>query len=175
MKLNSEVLNKKISKYQNRTLFWTIIQHSTTKSIIVGYPGIGKSTAAGDYFNLIDLESSYFSKTDPLWVDEYYSLAFDLYKQGFKVCVSGHNVDKLYRIMDEQGEEDIGKKIIVAIPDVKLKDEWMRMAKERFEEDKSIKNLKALQRIEKCFEEDIERIKEICKKREIILCEIEGL
>ena len=90
MKLNLEL-------YENRTSFWNLIQYDKTKCIIIGYPGVGKSTAASDYFNLIDLESSFFLKTNPLWADEYYSLAFDLYKQGFKVCVSSHNINKLYR------------------------------------------------------------------------------
>lgn len=155
----------------DRTSFWTDIRDYPAHCIIAGYPCTGKSTAAGVKYKLIDLESSFFSKANPLWLDEYYSLAINLYKQGFKVCVSSHDVEKLCRKMEEEGED---KNIIVVIPKVELKERWVEIAKERYMKERGIKNLKAWQRIEDYFEEDIERIKKVCKEEKITLCEMEG-
>ena len=73
--------------------------------------------------------------------------------------------------MEEEGED---KNIIVVIPKVELKERWVEIAKERYMKERGIKNLKAWQRIEDYFEEDIERIKKVCKEEKITLCEMEG-
>lgn len=73
--------------------------------------------------------------------------------------------------MEEEGED---KNIIVVIPKVELKEKWVEIAKERYMKERGIKNLKAWQRIEGYFEEDIERIKRVCKEQRITLCEMEG-
>lgn len=61
--------------------------------IIIGYPGIGKSTLAGKDHKFIDLESSNFKIEDERsedWYKVYCKVAEDLSRQGYIVFVSSH-------------------------------------------------------------------------------------
>lgn len=69
--------------------------------IIIGFPGIGKSSVTHAYdgdintTGYIDLESSNFVK-DENWVKEYCDLAIDLELQGYNVFVSSHKKVREY-------------------------------------------------------------------------------
>ena len=90
--------------------------------IIIGYPGIGKSTLAGQN-NYIDLESSNFwnkGKRPDDWYIYYCNIALDLSRQGYVVFVSSHEAVRnrlKYAITDER--------IICIYPSLELKDEWI--------------------------------------------------
>lgn len=65
--------------------------------IIIGYPGVGKSTVAHAENRIIDLESRYFhgleynlGEEPPYWEKRYCDVAIDLSNQGYTVCVSSH-------------------------------------------------------------------------------------
>lgn len=100
--------------------------------IIIGYPGIGKSTLGGSH-NYIDLESSNFSKDNENWYEDYCNVAEDLSRQGFKIFVSSHEIVQK-RLLNS--EEDV----IACFPIEKLYEEWAKRLSERFRKDPSKKN-----------------------------------
>lgn len=107
--------------------------------IISGYQGIGKSTLAGKE-NCIDLESSNFwvnSRRSESWYKIYCKIANDLSKQGYIVFVSSHEI---VRKELEKSKE----KVLVIIPSLALKDEWINKLEERYHSSKNNKNKKAL-------------------------------
>ena len=63
--------------------------------ILVGYPGVGKSSISNSRMYYVDLESSNFTingSKDLGWVVPYINVAIDLCKQGYDVFVSSHFV-----------------------------------------------------------------------------------
>ena len=75
--------------------------------IVVGFPGIGKTSISFGKNNFVDLESSCFNivdlvtnkKTKPdNWEKLYVSVAYDLAKEGKHVCVSNHRLVINYEI-----------------------------------------------------------------------------
>ena len=74
--------------------------------IIIGYPGVGKSTLAGRYKEYIDLESSNWNGPDNTkpdnWWWSYGKVAEDLSRQGYRVFVSCHpSVQKYFEESNE--------------------------------------------------------------------------
>lgn len=116
--------------------------------IIIGYPGIGKSTIAADKFNkVIDLESSLFKGQ----LNLYCSLAEELSKQGFVVFVSSHpEVREILRSSDEHVE------IILPIKQLKL--DWQEKLRERYDNNPSEKNKRAFNRVLEFYTDDIEEL-----------------
>lgn len=100
--------------------------------IIVGFPGIGKSSVTRAYdgdtntTGYIDLESSNFVKDDN-WVKEYCNLAIDLELQGYKVFVSSHKAVREY--LTER--QDIFQDIIEVFPLKELRTEWLDIRRRR--------------------------------------------
>ena len=84
--------------------------------IIIGFPGIGKSSVTRAYdgdtntTSYIDLESSNFVKDDN-WVEEYCNLAIDLDLQGYNVFVSSHKEVLCYTIHRNKQQEWVHKQI----------------------------------------------------------------
>lgn len=116
--------------------------------IIIGYPGIGKTSLAGRYNQYIDLESSNFNnvygeKTEG-WHIPYCKVAEDLSKQGYRVFVSCHKeVQEYFNKSNEY--------VIVVYPAIELKEQWLDRIKKRFENEPSIKNDKALESVDKYY------------------------
>ena len=108
--------------------------------IIVGYPGIGKSTLGGKH-NCLDLESSLFFDSNGIrptkWYDYYYNIATSLSKQGYIVLTSTHTsiINKLNKFSNE--------KIVAIIPSPLLKDDWIKKLEKRAKETKSDKDFRA--------------------------------
>lgn len=129
--------------------------------IIIGYPGIGKSslgTMDSINQNIIDFESSLFKvngdRTDNWWYVIYSRQAVSLAKQGFIVCISSHKC-----VREELAKYDQDGVVIVTIaPSPKLKEEWIARLKDRYLEDPSEKNIDALRNAEDSYDEDIEDI-----------------
>lgn len=118
--------------------------------IIIGYPGIGKSTLAGKDHKYIDLESSNFKidgEQSEDWYKIYCKVAEDLSKQGYIVFVSCHSaVREALR-----GSEEI---VAAAFPTVK-KVEWVTKLRDRYEETNSYKDRMAYERARDHFYDDI--------------------
>lgn len=118
--------------------------------IIIGYPGIGKSTLAGKDYKYIDLESSNFKingQRSEDWYKTYCKVAEDLSKQGYIVFVSCHSaVREALR-----GSEEI---VAVAFPTVK-KAAWLTKLRDRYEETNSYKDRIAYERVRDHYDEDI--------------------
>lgn len=118
--------------------------------IIIGYPGIGKSTLAGKDHKYIDLESSNFKfngERSEDWYKVYCKVAEDLSRQGYIVFVSCHSAVR---------EELRNSREIVAVifPTVK-KEEWLTKLKDRYEETNSYKDEMAYKRVRDHYDEDI--------------------
>jgi len=142
--------------------------------IIIGYPGIGKTTLAGLYYNntyiiehtgykgIIDLESSCFHAIRGNFVfDMYCRVAEDLSRQGFVVFVSAH--EDVQRELRKTKEH-----VIVCYPALHLREEWIKKLRERYttsilmfdsttkcETHEEEKNFKAYNRACNYYEDDI--------------------
>ena len=118
--------------------------------IICGYPGIGKSSIAGEN-GCIDLESCNFwvdGRRDPDWAEVYCNIAHDLSEQGYTVFVSSHTLvqNELKKYKDE---------VFLVFPALDLKEQWIERTKKRFDADDSNKNLRALENVRKYYEDNI--------------------
>ena len=150
--------------------------------IIIGYPGIGKSSNTGIWdmsedrnivhLGYIDLESHNFwneydnpyepdrrrRDRDPSWFVTYCKIAKDLSNQGYRVFVSSHaDVQRELRKYKD-GE------IIVCYPNESLKQKWILKLRERYIQtwdgkDDSEKNLKALEAVIENFDRDIDTMR----------------
>ena len=128
--------------------------------IIIGYQGIGKSTLAGPENNCIDLESGNFWVTDKEtgtakrtddWYKPYCNIANHLSSQGFIVFTSSHK-----QVREELKNSD--EYIMAIVPDLSLKDEWVKKLEDRYNESGLDKDFKAWKNAEECYEENIKDI-----------------
>lgn len=119
--------------------------------IVIGYPGVGKSTLARKCSRCVDLESSAFFvegiRPDD-WYVYYCSVAEDLSRQGKTVFVSSHKL-----VMDQLLESK--ENIIMIIPHFDLKDEWIEKLYDRYMMSFSEKDKKAFERARDHIDEDI--------------------
>lgn len=139
--------------------------------IIIGYPGIGKSTLAGRESGCIDLESSDFKEMFPVggWVVPYCTMAENLARQGFTVFVSSHEAVTLCFIM--RGTRNIG----MIYPALKLRKDWLNKLLDRAHDTKLDKDVRAYKRAETCCLLDIERMRGLALSKHYPHCEIESL
>lgn len=124
--------------------------------IIIGYQGIGKSSAAGANNGYIDLESSNFwvdGARPRDWYKYYCKIALDLSKQGYVVFTSSHKEVRDYFL--KRIERD---KIVAVFPAKELEYEWIAKLGERFRLYKSEKNYKALMNAKDRFKENIDEM-----------------
>lgn len=123
--------------------------------IIIGYPGIGKSTLAATDDRYIDLESNCFTvnckKIDD-WYVAYCQVAEHLSRQGYIVFVSSHAavVDFLCRIHTSADEQ-----VAIVYPSINLKDRWVEKLRRRFDESGLEKDCRAWVRAIGHYEEDV--------------------
>ena len=86
--------------------------------IVIGYPGIGKSTLANRGHRYIDLESNCFyidGERDSRWFVPYCNIAEDLSRHGYIVFVSSHeSVREHLRGSSEN--------VVLAYPSIDLRD-----------------------------------------------------
>ena len=112
--------------------------------IVVGYPGIGKSTVAkSSYMKIIDFESSLFyinNKRQSDWYKIYAKQATELAKQGYMVLVSSHK-----EVRDELAKyiPDSSFDIVTIAPAYHLEKEWIEKLRDRNKADTSPKNFVA--------------------------------
>ena len=123
--------------------------------IIIGYPGIGKSTLANKKNGYIDLESNNFSHNDirpDNWYIYYCKIADYLSKQGYNVFVSSHKeVRKCLK--------DCTSEILICIyPSILLADKWIEKLKQRYEQSHLEKDYKAWKNAEDRYHENISEL-----------------
>lgn len=111
--------------------------------IVIGFPGIGKTSISFGENKFVDLESSCFNIIDPVtnkkvkpnnWEKLYVSVAYDLAKQGKHVCVSNHSL-VIDEILDRKQKDPRLDEypIVFVYPKKKLKDEWIERLTERYD------------------------------------------
>lgn len=123
--------------------------------IVIGYQGIGKSSAAG-MDNFIDLESGNFwvdGKRAADWYKPYCHIALHLHRQGYVVCTSSHEVVRNY--LHEIVSDEDKASIFVCYPAMHLKEHWLYKLRTRYEHTKLDKDFKAWKGAEACFEQNI--------------------
>jgi len=128
--------------------------------IVIGYQGIGKSTLAARNLKYIDLESSNFWFEDPEtkqrvrhsnWYEIYCNVAEDLSRQGYIVFVSSHHPVRERLLKSEEY-------VVVCVPSLILKDEWIKKLKERYENSLLEKDYKAYINAADRFTENVTEI-----------------
>lgn len=136
--------------------------NSTSKGlIIIGYPGIGKSSIVKDMnfilnskINLIDFESSLFKVSDtryPDWHIVYVNQAISLAKQGYVVLISSHEC-----VREEIANRDRdGWNVVSIAPSVKLKDEWLDKLLDRYKRTATEKDSMAYRAAKERYSEDV--------------------
>lgn len=134
--------------------------------IIIGYPGIGKSTLAGRYKEYIDLESSNWNNPDNTKLDNWWwsygKVAEDLSRQGYRVFVSCHpQVQKYF--------EESNEYVMICYPSLHMKDDWTLKLAQRYEQDRSTKNLAALNNVDLFYDKQIRALDESLFKHKCVL------
>ena len=151
--------------------------------IIVGYPGIGKSSLAGHLINTgdghqmtcIDLESSNFNNTEDTktkdWCKYYINIAIDLSNQGFIVFVSSHKdvIEELVR-RDTVGSPH---NMTIIIPNLDYKTAWIDKLYHRTKSHETDKNRRAYEHVKDCFDKDMEQLLDYSEKYNINLVQIQ--
>lgn len=135
--------------------------------IVMGYPGIGKSTYAKvDKSYAIDLESSLFPDKAT-----YVDVALDLEAQGYIVFVSCH--DEVRDLLRDKADQAV--QLAICYPSLHLKSQWDRRLSDRLEKDPSDKNMRAYQRFKDHFEEDMRNINKSKKFERFTKLEIQDV
>lgn len=123
--------------------------------IIMGYPGVGKTTYAKESDErVIDLESSLF-KGD---FEQYIKVALELEKQGYIVFVSSHV--EIGELLKKAIKDNPNLKVGVCYPIRDLKDEWLKKLRLRYQESNLEKDKRAVNHCDEYYIADIWYIEE---------------
>lgn len=131
--------------------------------IIMGYPGIGKSSVAKEDYRFIDLDSAdrlIHGKygRNKRWEEAYCNMALLLSKQGYIVFVSTHPEVRKRIIAKE-------KNPVLCYPNIALKDEWIKRLYSRYQDRKNRPTHNAWRRAKDHFDEDYDSLsKEKCNQ-----------
>ena len=133
--------------------------------ILIGYPGIGKSTLARTSDSrFIDLESSYFPRKyrgeEIDWQDQYCRIAIDLHDQGYLVFTSSHDVvrNKFHQFVQRGFIKH--NEVALVFPAIVIYDKWIEMLERRYKTTKLDKDLRALDNARSNFQDQINELKE---------------
>ena len=116
--------------------------------VIIGYPGVGKSTVSKGNYEFIDYDSSRYTK-EPGWEEKYVKDILNYSKMGYIVFVSSHKrVQELLRLSKEE-------EIIVVYPSLQLREFWIDKLEERYKKTEDAGDYRALKRCVSNYCEDI--------------------
>ena len=127
--------------------------------IISAAPGIGKSTLAKKYLNIIDLDISTFDVTSKTRIKDYCETAIYLSNQGYVVLTGTHKEVLEYFI-----NKDLKDYFIIQF-DFCLKQYLLNKLYMRYEESPTLKHLHAYNGIKKYFDEIVSYIKMLDKNK----------
>ena len=98
--------------------------------IIIGFPGIGKSTLAYNNDKFVDLESSYFKPVNNRnddWVVDYCKLAELLSKNGSIVFVLSHKA-----VRDYIAKMRTDELVACVFPSERIREQWVKKLEDRY-------------------------------------------
>ena len=124
--------------------------------IIIGFPGIGKSTLACNNYKFVDLESSYFKTPDVKnedWVAEYCKLAEFLSKNGGIVFISSHKAVRDYIVNMHTNEH-----VACVFPSKRIKEQWIKKLEDRYMNSGLDKDYRAFIRARDHYDDDIREL-----------------
>lgn len=123
--------------------------------IVIGYPGIGKSSYARlkGGRHTIDLESSCFIKEEN-WAASYCNVAIDLSKQGFDVFVSSHEAVRKQLLISGYD------KLFAVYPSLDIKRQWIMRLECRLKRTGLEKDLRSFERAKAYYDVDISALKD---------------
>lgn len=130
--------------------------------IFCGYQGVGKSSICNRENGYIDFESSNFFVNEMrpnMWVDIYINQALSLNNQGYDVFLSTHK-----ELRNRLNELNIDFTVIT--PCIDLKEQWIERLTKSYRNNPSIKNMKALNNAEACYEENVN---DLCSESKVIM------
>lgn len=131
--------------------------------ILLGYPGVGKSTLARDAKatgGMVDLESSWLRTKQGRpgnWEEIYCQIAKGISKQGYLVMAPTHN--SIIETLAKKEFNDMTK--ILVYPSLELEDEWKAKLQIRAYEAPTEANIRASDRVMYHYREDIKALSEI--------------
>ena len=126
--------------------------------IIIGYPGIGKTTLARKSRRYVDLESSLFmvnGKRVDDWYILYCNIAKDISRQGNDVFVSSHeDVVRTLELMSSVGDN---LEVLSIVPEysVDMMDKWVLRLKNRYEETQMEKDRRSYEYVKDNYQTSI--------------------
>lgn len=143
--------------------------------VVVGYPGVGKSTLAEKYLQFVDLESNSFKIADEHvddWEVIYCQAAEHIATEGRIVFISSHKMVRDYLLSLPQYND---VKIMAVVPSVELKDDWIQKLKDRCDESWLEKDYYAYLRAKDYYEEDIQNLKADFAEKSLPVVELTSL
>ena len=124
--------------------------------IIIGFPGIGKSTLALNNYKFVDLESSYFKTPDVRnedWVVDYCKLAEFLSKNDNIVFVSSHKA-----VRDYIAKMYTNELIACIFPSKRIGEQWIKKLEDRYMDSGVDKDYRAFIRARDHYDDDIREL-----------------
>ena len=122
--------------------------------IIIGFPGIGKSTLALNNYRFVDLESSYFKAPDvgnEDWVVEYCKLAEFLSKNDNIVLVSSHKA-----VRDYIAKMRTDELVACVFPSERIREQWIKKLEDRYMNSALDKDYRAFIRARDHYDDDVQ-------------------
>lgn len=139
--------------------------------IIAAYPCIGKSTITKKFPNkYVDFESSNFEKVEG-WEEKYITKAREISNKRNKIVFVSTHSGVIKQLINDQNA-------VIIYPSVTNNYEFLERAANRYQYDRSLKNLNAYNRIHDYFFEDIRNLEKMlknakCKKIKISNFEVD--
>ena len=124
--------------------------------IIIGFPGIGKSTLAYNNDKFVDLESSYFKPVNNRnddWIVDYCKLAELLSKNGHIVFISSHKA-----VRDYIAKMRTDELVACVFPSERIREQWIKKLDDRKMDTGLYKIYSAIIRALDCYEDDIREL-----------------
>ena len=141
--------------------------------IVMGFPGIGKSTMAGKESGYVDLDSSLFSRLGDQWFKAYADVAYALDGQGFNVFLSTH-MEVVDFIGTLKSKYRSPVKVVVCAPCMGLEKFWIKRLEDRWWSAPTEENRRAWKSVEGRWSDVLLDLDMACRRYGFRRLEIEG-